>query len=124
MKRLYLYLASRAKKGIKLVTVLQSEKATESKLTDLKKLDLPPIWDKKIGQIIEDNKMLYEARVETAEDFMQLRERLMGRGYSDIPMGMSPLLDMKAYAQAPIADTSNCQVRKTMIRKTSNGQIG
>ena len=68
--------------------------------------------------------MLYEAHVETAEDFSQLRERLMGRGYSDIPMGMSPLLDMKAYAQAPVADTSSCQVRKTMIRKMTNGKIG
>src|SRR5689334_16474879 len=106
MKRLYLYLASRSKKGIKLVTVLQSEKATESKLTDLKTLNLPQIWDRKVNQILEDNRMLYEARVETAENFMQLRERLIGRGYSDIPMGMSPLLDMKAYAQAPIADTS------------------
>lgn len=61
--------------------------------------------------------MLFEPYIETAEDFNQLRERLKGRGFSDIPMGVIPMLDLKAYAKAPIANTGSCKVRKSMIRK-------
>lgn len=62
--------------------------------------------------------MLYEPWIETATNFNELRERLKGRGYSDIPMGASPMLDFQAYTVAPVADTSSCKIRKTMIRKT------
>lgn len=61
--------------------------------------------------------MLYEPWMETAVDYNELRERLKGRGFSDLPMGVSSLLHMQAYAQAPKADTSSCMVRKTMLRK-------
>jgi len=61
--------------------------------------------------------MLYEPRLETAKDFNELKERLKARGFKDLPMGITPLLDMAAYVKAPKADTSSCQIRKTMIRK-------
>jgi hypothetical protein len=117
MKRLYLYLASRSKKGIKLVTVLQSESVTTSKLTDLSSLDLPPIWERQISQIIHENRMLYEPWVETAKDFNELVSRLKERGYSDMSVGVNPLLEFKAYSVAPVADTSSCKVTKTMIKR-------
>lgn len=62
--------------------------------------------------------MLYEPWVETAEDYNELVSRLKGRGYSNMPMGASPLLDFKAYSVAPVANTSSCKISKTMIRKT------
>lgn len=119
MKRLYLYLASRSKQGIKLITVLQGESIVTSRVTDLSNLKLPQIWERRIYQIIYDNRMLYEPWIEAATDFNELRARLAGRGFSDIPMGACPLLHMAAYAKAPKADTSSCQIRKTMLRKLS-----
>lgn len=117
MKRLYLYLASRSKKDIKLVTVLQSELAVNSRLESLQTLNLPQVWERKIQQIVHDNHMLYEPWIETAKDFNELKSRLKNRGFTDVPMGSSPLLQMQAYAKAPAADTSSCEVVKTMLRK-------
>ena len=117
MRRLYLYLASRSKKGMKLITVLQGEQAVNSKLNDLTNLSLPPVWQKKIAQIIHDNRMLYEAHIESADSFQQLSERLKHRGYSNVPSGAIPMLHMQAYKKAPVADTSKCKITKTMIRK-------
>lgn len=117
MRRLYLYLASRSKKGMKLITVLQGEQAVNSNLTDLTDLNLPPIWQKNIAQIIHENRMLYEARIESADSFMDLAKRLRNRGYKDIPLGAIPILHMQAYKKAPVADTSKCKIKKTMIRK-------
>ena len=61
--------------------------------------------------------MLYEPRMETAKDYNELRERLKNRGYTNLPMGATPSLDLKAYKQAPVADTSSCKVKRTMLRK-------
>ena len=66
--------------------------------------------------------MLYEPWAETAKDFNELRERLKVRGYSNIPMGVMPLLDFNSYVKAPIADTSSVKIHRTMLRKTKNGR--
>jgi hypothetical protein len=102
---------------MKLVTVLQSESVVTSPLTDLSILGLPETWQRRIAQIINDNRMLYEPWIETAADFNELRERLKGRGFTDIQSGATPLLDFKAYKQAPVAETSSCKVSRTMLRK-------
>lgn len=117
MKRLYLYLASKSKQGIKLVTVLQSESVVTSRLTDLSVLRLPQAWERLIFQIVHEHRMLYDAWVETAADYNELAARLRGRGFSQLPMGACPLLHMQAYAKAPAADTSGCEVRRTMLRR-------
>jgi hypothetical protein len=75
------------------------------------------VWEKKIQQIIYENRMLYEPWIESAQDFNDLKTRLGGRGYTDLPMGTIPLLNMAAYTKAPKADTSSCKVKKTMLRK-------
>ena len=118
MKRLYLYLASKSKKGIKVITVLQGESIVTSKLENVQSLNLPELWEKKIQQVVQDNKMLYDPWIESAKNFDELKQRLKGRGYSDLPMGLNTLLDIPAYGNAPKADTSSCKIKKTMIRKT------
>lgn len=75
------------------------------------------VWERKIFQIIHDNRMLYEPRMETAKSFNELSSRLKHRGFSDIPMGATPLLNLAAYKKAPVADTSSVKINKTMIRK-------
>ena len=79
------------------------------------------VWQKKIEKIIEDNKLLYEPWMETANNYNEIREQYKKRGFTNIPMGATPLLDFKAYARAPIANTSSVKVRRTMLRKRKNG---
>jgi hypothetical protein len=90
-----------------------------SPVTDLKTLKLPQIWEKKIAQIIHENRMLYEPWVQTATNYEELRNNLISRGYREVPVSSSLMLEMKAYVQAPHADTSSCTTRKTMLRKRS-----
>lgn len=61
--------------------------------------------------------MLYEPWIESASSFEEIRSRLKERGFTDIPMGCTPLLDMEGYIKAPKADTSSCAIKKTMTRK-------
>ncbi len=102
---------------MKLVTVLQSEQTVNSSVSSLDELDLPSVWQREITHIIQENRMLYEPRMETAKDFNELRERLRNRGYTNIPMGAVPILQLQAYKKAPVADTSSCKVKSTMLRK-------
>ena len=99
------------------MTVLQGQSAVTSKLTNTSDLNIPQVWERKIQQIIHDNRMLYEPWIESASSFNEIRDRLKGRGYTDLPMGASPLLKMESYSKAPNADTSSCNISRTMIRK-------
>jgi hypothetical protein len=117
MKKLFVYLASRSKAGIKLITTLKGDQAVNSTLDDLSKLKLPPVWERQIKKIIHDNRFLYEARIESASDYNELRERLKNRGFKDLPMGANTLLRLGDTGKAPQADTSSCNVKRTMIRK-------
>ena len=116
MKRLYIYLASRSRRDIRLVTVLQGN-APAAKLTDLGALALPPDWEARIKQIIHENRMDYEPWAESARDFKELLGRLAARGFTHLPMGANPLLDMAGYNKAPEARTKSLVGRKTMTRK-------
>jgi len=61
--------------------------------------------------------MLYEPWVESASSYNELRQRLIDRGYSEIPAGISPMVNFDSYDKAPVANTSSCNVVKTMLRK-------
>jgi hypothetical protein len=115
MQKLYLYLASRNKQGIKLVSVLKGDSIVTSRVTDLNRLNLPETWQAKISRIIEDNKMLYEPWIESAGSFNELRERLKTRGYTNV--GSSPTPMIQVNETMPKANTSSCQVVKTMTRR-------
>lgn len=67
--------------------------------------------------------MLYEPRLETATSFEELRTRLKNRGYKNLIMGVSPLLNFESYAKSPLANTSSCSIKKTMLRKKSTTSI-
>lgn len=115
MQKLYLYLAGRNKQGIKLVAVLQGDATVTSRVSDLKRLNLPQTWEIQIRRIIDDNKMLYEPWIESAKSYKELKERLQTRGYAQLPMGAMPMLNLTY--NPPKANTSGCQVQKTMIRR-------
>jgi hypothetical protein len=70
-----------------------------------------------VGKILNDNKMLYEARLETAASYNELRDRLKERGFTNLPMGEIPMIHFTNVHKAPKANTSGCKVVKTMLRK-------
>lgn len=74
-------------------------------------------WERNISQIIHENRMLYEPWVETAKNYNELISNLKQRGYSNISMSANPLLKLKAYCEAPVADVKFCKITKTMIGK-------
>ncbi len=115
--KIYLYLASRSKKGIKLVTTLEGSVTPPSRLNDVHSLKLPSLYERKIKELIEENKMLYEPYIESARNFNELRQKLHDRGYSNIPTGATMMLNMPNQHSAPKVETSNFQVRKTMIKR-------
>jgi hypothetical protein len=61
--------------------------------------------------------MNFEVWAESATDFNELKKNLQERGFSDLPMGFTPLLNLPAYSKAPIADTRSCATKKTMLQK-------
>jgi len=89
----------------------------KSRVQNLTNLKLPVLWETKIATIINENIMLYEPWVETASSYNELRERLIDRGYTEIAAGISPMINFESYNQAPVANTSSCDVVRTMLRK-------
>ena len=117
MQRLYLYLASRSKAGIKLIAILQGSSPVSSRLTDLTKLGLPPVWQNKIVKIAQDNRFLYEPWIESANSYEDLKQKLSERGFTNLPIGAVPMLSIQKFNEIPKADTSSCKIRTTMVRK-------
>ena len=121
MKKLYVYLASRSKKGIKLITTLQSNNVVgRTPLNDLRAFNLPSVWQREIQKIIHDNRMLYEPIVETANNYIELRERLKARGFSNLPLGAAQMINILKFGKPPSANVSSVNAQKTMMRKRKN----
>lgn len=99
------------------MTILKGESVVSSKITDLSILKLPQVWERKIQQIVYDNRMLYELWLESANNYGELRQRLKDRGFTNLPFGSSPLLNMGEQGKPPKAETSSCDVKKTMLRR-------
>lgn len=117
MNKLYLYLASRKKAGIKMITVLQGKTIGPTVLKDISILNLPQIWENQIAEIIHDYRMDFEPWIESAKDFNYLKESLKFRGYSNLPMGFNSILNLPDYSNAPVANTNLCKTKKIMIKK-------
>ena len=93
--RLYIYLAQRNKKGIKILTVLNGEACPPTKLPDITAIGLPANFSKKLAKEIYDHRMRWEPWVESAENFAALKAALKKRGYSDLPFCSSPQFEME-----------------------------
>lgn len=120
MKKLYLYLASRSKQGIKIISTLQGEQRVASKVQNFEDLKLPPVWNNAVQRIVYENRMLYELWIEEAPSYQHLREQLKARGYRQLPMACTPMLNLGQFHEAPKANTGNCKVVRTMMRKKTD----
>lgn len=84
---IYIYLAKRDKKGIKVLTGIKSnQKIYPSKINDLRTLNLKQDVHKKIEKDFLANKMDYQLYVESANSFNDLKSSLRRRGYKNLPM--------------------------------------
>lgn len=117
MHRLYVYLAGRDKRGVILLTVAKSPTPAFARLTDPRGLNLSQEWTSQVEGAIYENRMNFEPWVETARDYHDLREKMIARGYRDIPSSASARLKLASYASGPVANTSGFQKRRTMIAK-------
>jgi hypothetical protein len=79
--KLYLYLAKRDKREIKILTTFFGNKIPPTKIHDVRKIGLPREMTNRLYQIIYDDRLLWEPWIESAESFDELKSSLKNRGY-------------------------------------------
>lgn len=110
-------MANRNKRGIKVITTILSESIVTSKISDIKDLNLPVFAEKKINQIIQENKILYDLWIETCNNFDELKTRLRGRGYTDLPAVFNPLVESFEHNNFNTSFKKSFKTLRTMIKK-------
>ena len=118
--RIYLYLARRDKKGIKIITIFPSKSGySHTRVSDIKSLTLPDDLESSITKDVHENRMLWEPWLEGAENYSDLKKSLIKRGYSNIPLCEAPafvhkvrIVKSKEERNDPVGKPI-----KTMIRK-------
>lgn len=125
--KLYLYLARRDKKGIKLLLKLWGPLIPPTQLTSVKMLRLPLDLERQVEKEIAENRMTYAPWIETAENFQALKLSLRNRGYIGLPARAEPLFrffpkepnepiqTVDKNILAPNVTTSRLQTRQTML---------
>lgn len=114
---LYIYLARRDKKGIKVVSGFNFEgKAYATRVEDISRLGLGPQVSALVSKEAYENRMEYELFIESAESFDDLRLSLQNRGYSNLP-----LQQFTGYI-GPTSINKNALVtaKSTMMRRNSD----
>ena len=83
-------------------------------LSNIKILSLPPSWEGKIADMIEQNKIYWEPWVQTANSFDDLRLNLKARGYSNIPANGYPMILVTPQV---IVNINNFPKQKNMVQR-------
>lgn len=111
--KLYLYLARRDKKGIKVLTTLIGLPKT-ARVDDVKMLGLDRENTEKISAKAHENRMLWELWVEPATSYIELQERLRKRGYQNLPISAAGDWTL---SQGSKADTRHIGHKKIMTQR-------
>lgn len=90
-KKIYLYLARRDKKGIKILSIFSGNDCMATRLNDIKSLSLPNALEVDMYNKIFENRMLWEPWIESADNYNKLKEQLKKRGYSNVPVNCSSI---------------------------------
>lgn len=87
MSKIYLYLARRDKKGIRVLTTFSSHEQSCicTRLNNIKSLKLNTSLERELEEVIHANRMMWEPWVSCASSFEELKSILKNRGYSEIP---------------------------------------
>ena len=116
-KRIYLYLVRRDKKGCQVVLILQGLETSPVKLTDIHALKLQPHVLIELQTIIHEHRMDWEPWIESVDNYEQLRQNLIRRGYSKLPLKSNPLHSESSYNDPHVADMRIIASNKVMVRK-------
>ncbi len=126
-KKLYLYLARRDKKGMRLLSTFnENVDMPPTRVSDIKQLSLPETMEKEISRTVYENRMLWELWIQSAESFQGLKQLLKKRGYKKLPMVSAPMhthkLPKLIYSDSPKPVTlrptvKDFKIYKTMVRK-------
>lgn len=114
---LWLYLARRDKRGVRVLTLLTGRPQNPVRLTDLGLLQLPEAWQAEIERVIDEERMLWEPWIESAPTFDELRERLKTRGYTGLPLNGQPQFTRSDLLSPPQINVSNLPKPKKMVRR-------
>jgi len=117
LKVLWLYLSKRDKKGVQIIAKLLCREINPIPLANIKLLSLPPSWEGKIADIIEQNKIYWEPWVQTASTFDDLKFNLKIRGYSNVPVNGSPMILITPQV---LVNVNNFPKQKNMVQKKTN----
>ena len=113
---IYLYLAKRDKKGIKIVAILQGNPVNFNKVTDIKKLGLPKQMEEKLDQVKYNERMDWELCIESAPTFSDLLNILKNRGYKNFPTSQSPVFYEVDFYGVNI-ETNKIDIKSSMLRR-------
>ena len=84
IKKLYLYLARRDKKGVEILTILHGPAVPPTRVADVERLGLPRNLTEQLKQSIHDDRMYWEPWIEAADSYADLVATLKNRGYSNV----------------------------------------
>lgn len=110
MANLYLYLAKRDRKGIKLITTFQGLSTMPVRIVNLVELRLDKHFLESIEKIVDDNRMEYDLWLESANSCEDLKNKLLSRGY-EVPIRISQMMTGNN-----VADTRKIGNRKVMAK--------
>lgn len=112
----WMYLARRDKTEIRIVATALGKKITRVSILNTNNLGLPALWQDEINQIIDNNKLLWEFWLHQADTFIDLRENLKVRGYTNIPPSATPEYKRNIISNYEI-NTNNLPKQKIMTAR-------
>ena len=124
--RVYLYLAERNKKDMKLLSIMKGEKIYPTQIKDVKQLSLPKDYANKIAQTVYENRMHWDLWIESAENYTELKKSLKNRGFKNIPffsteifpIDKEKIVKSKEYKE-PTTNFKPPEVKSMVRRKSS-----
>jgi hypothetical protein len=118
--QIYIYLASRDKKGIKMITNFPNKAfcyPTKLNIANIKNLNLSNNTENLIKLEFEKDKLTHELYIESATSPSDLRSSLIRRGYKNIPL---QLINLRINESSKINEDALITKKSTMIRKYSD----
>jgi len=116
--RMFIYLARRDKKGIKCVGSFEyDKKCFPSRITNLENSLLSNEIKRTIYNELNKDKYIYEVYAETASSFNELKESLMRRGYTDLPLQQFSII---TGPNQTISEKSLITEKNVMLRRKSD----
>ena len=105
-----------------------NRKIHPNKIENISEFNLPAKLENSIRKSIRDNRMLWEAWIESSDSFQDLKKSLNKRGYKDLPISSFPKFKENISSKISFSKKEkgrdfnfrNLKERKTMMRKRKN----